>query len=155
MNDLENKISELLSEKFTEMDFSDCYLVELSVNNRNKIDVFVDSDSGMTIGKCTKISRYLENYLDENIFIDVKYTLEVSSPGIDRPLIKRQYLKNIGRDIEIKTKNNENFNGILESVDENGIVLAIKNKKEVNQINISFENIEEGKIIIKFNKKQK
>lgn len=155
MMDLKNTISQLLVEKFIEEDFSDCYLVELSTNNSNKIDVYVDSDSGMTVGKCAKISRYLERFLDEKIFIDTKYTLEVSSPGIDRPLIPRQYFKNIGRNIEIINDNNEIINGILESVDENGIVLVEKIKKEINQINIGFENIKEGKIIIKFNNKQK
>ncbi|MEZ4908477.1 MAG: hypothetical protein R2771_12740 [Saprospiraceae bacterium] len=155
MEKLENKLSELLEIKYNEEDFSDCYTVEINIGNRNKIEIFVDSDSGMTIGKCTKISRYLEKYLDEEVFPDIVYTLEVSSPGIERPLIKRQYQKNIGRHIELLLTDDNKIDGILEVVNENDIVILVKNKKEFDQKNINFEDIQKGKIIIKFNKKQK
>ena len=97
------KITDLLDKKFTEEDFSDCFLVDIKAHAHNKIDVFIDSDSGVTFEKCQKISRYLERFIDENGWLGEKYVLEVSSPGISRPLkFKRQYAKNIGRKVEVK-----------------------------------------------------
>lgn len=65
--------------------------------------VFIDKENGITIDDCEIVSRSLENKLDEIDPISHPYILEVSSPGIDRPLKKDQdYIKNIGKVIEIK-----------------------------------------------------
>jgi len=98
------QIIALLDKKFEEEDFNDCFLVEAHHNN-SKLELFIDSDSNITFTKCRKISRYLESFIDENGWLGEKYTLDVSSPGITRPLkFKRQYVKNIGRKMEIKLK---------------------------------------------------
>lgn len=99
---IEQKIENLLTEKFEEEEYNDCFLVEIKLPANNKLEVFVDSDSGMMLSKCQKISRYLESYIDEEQWLGERYTIEVSSPGIGRPLtLARQYKKNIGRKIVI------------------------------------------------------
>lgn len=155
MTDLIKKITEITEQKFLEEEFRDCYIVEVKINKNLKLEIFVDSDSGMTINKCTSVSRYVGKFLEEADLISDKYTLEVSSPGLERPLIKRQFPKNLGKFINIKLKNKTVLEGILSFVDENGIIVEYKDKKESKSISIAFDEIEEAKIIFKFNIKQK
>jgi len=114
----------------------------------------MDCDSGVPIRKCVSVSRRIEHYLDESLILGEKYTLEVSSPGLDKPLVKRQYNKNIGRDLKVKLEE-EVIKGKLVSVDEDGITLEIYDKKSRNKIDLKFEDILESKVIVKFNKKKK
>lgn len=153
------KITSLLETKFEEEFFNDCFLVEINQNN-SKLEIFVDSDSNITFEKCRKISRYLEQHIDENGWLGEKYTLEVSSPGITRPLLfKRQYAKNIGRKLEVKLKDEGKQKGVLVNVTDEAIHLEEKvrvkeGKKKVNKIlthEIAYENIEKAIVKISFN----
>lgn len=106
---IENKIEEILLEKFQEEEFQDCMLIEISMTSRNTIEVILDADEGLTLEKCQRISRHVENWLDtEGVsggLINNDYTLEVSSPGVSRPLMyPRQYTKHIGRTLELTLK---------------------------------------------------
>ncbi len=158
---VKEQIVNLLDEKLKEEEFSDCFLVEINHNN-TKLEVFVDSDSNITFEKCRKISRHLEKHIDEKGWLGEKYTLEVSSPGITRPLIfPRQYVKNVGRKLEIKPKEGNKETGILVKVTENHIYLEEKvrvkeGKKKVNKVlthEFSFDNIERGIVKISFEKR--
>ena len=65
--DVTERISRLLEEKFaTDEAFADCFMVEIELKGGQHLNVFADSDSGMTFEKCQGLSRYLEKYLDEN-----------------------------------------------------------------------------------------
>ena len=79
----------------------DAYLVDAVIQNERGgklVQVFIDTDAGITIEKCAVISRELAQELTRGDSIPGSYRLEVSSPGIDKPLrILRQYRKNIGR----------------------------------------------------------
>jgi len=159
--ELTERINQLLEEKFVTDDaFSDCFVVEIELKSSNKLYVFLDSDSGMTFEKCQKLSRYLEGFIDSGGWLGDKYVLEVSSPGISRPLkFQRQYVKNIGRKLEVvlsidKTK----VIGLLKEVADGGIVLTNevvekegkkKIKKQVETI-VKFDNIEKAIVKIEF-----
>lgn len=158
---IEEKIKALLATKFEEEEFQDCFLVELKLPTRNKLEVFLESDSGITHQKCKRISRYLESYLDSELWLSEHYTLEVSSPGIGKPLLhRRQYHKNIGRKVKVKPIEGNVEKGKLTAVTETHIVLEKrveervegkkkKIKKDVS-IEIPFENIEQTKVMITF-----
>jgi ribosome maturation factor RimP len=148
---VKDKIRELLDQKFGEKDYEDCFLVDLTLSKSNKLQVFVDCDSGLNLEKCSLFSRYLESWLDESLALGEKYTLEVSSPGVDRPLVKRQFPKNKGRQIRVKTTEGKLFNGVLDSVSESYISVRIEKKKEDPSLeDIRFDDIEEAKIIVSF-----
>ena len=158
---VERKIENLLLEKFLEKEYADCFIVEIKLNN-TKLGVFIDSDSNITFEKCRKISRYLEEYIDENNWLGQKYTLEVSSPGIDRPLkFPRQYKKNIGRQLEINRTEDGPITGTLKNVFDDGILMEEKvrvkegNKKRTKliQTKITFEDIKKAIVKISFQKK--
>lgn len=147
---VQEKIEALIDEKFQEPEFADCFLIEIKLHSSNKLDVFIDSDSGITFAKCRRISRYLEQYLDEHQWLGEKYVLEVSSPGVDRPLrLLRQYKKNIGRKVEVSLQEGKPKEGILKAVNETGLFLEEKvrvqegkrKKTLVQETEIPFEDI--------------
>jgi ribosome maturation factor RimP len=141
--ELNERIALLLEEKFTTDEaFADCFIVEIELKPGNKLYVFADSDSGMTFEKCQKLSRYLEQHLDTNGWLGDKYLLEVSSPGISRPLkFLRQYVKNIGRSVEVYLKDKTILAGVLKSTDENGILLECIVKEKEGKKNVT-RNVE-------------
>ncbi|MGE5357108.1 MAG: ribosome maturation factor RimP [Deltaproteobacteria bacterium] len=153
MTELINKIRGITLKKFLEPEFDDCYIVEICISKNNKIEIFIDSDSDMTINKCASISRFVDKEIEDALLINEKYTLEVSSPGLNRPLVKRQFSKNTGRFIRIKTKDHLVIEGILSFVDDKKIIVEIENKKDIIKNELSFDEIEEAKIIFKFNKR--
>ena len=120
------KIEQLLAEKYaTDEAFADCFTVAVELHPGQKLYVFADSDTGMTFEKCQKLSRYLEAHLDANGWLGDSYLLEVSSPGIDRPLkFLRQYKRNIGRTLAVSTTDKTQYIGLLQSADDQHIVLT-------------------------------
>ncbi len=163
---IESKIREIIEEKLSEEGFKDCFIVNISIKNNSIVLAHIDCDSGLPIRKCVSISRRVEHFLDETLLLGEKYKLEISSPGLDNPLLlPRQYKKNIGRDLAVKLEDNIKISGTLVSCDENGIVLDVagskdKKTKELvntddNNIKLNYKDFIEAKVIVKFNKKKK
>lgn len=101
--------------------------------NRRLLRVYVDSDKGVDIDACAKISRQISAVLDVENLIDSSYLLEVSSPGIDRPLFKlTQCQRYLGEKIEIRLRapqeGRRNFKGVLTSVKDERITLQMDNQ---------------------------
>jgi len=135
----------------------DMFIVDITVGAANQILVSVDSDAGISVGECVQISRHVESSLDREV---EDFSLEVSSPGLSTPLkVLRQYLKNIGREVEVVTNSGEKQKGILKSADSAGFVLSFVVKGKVNGIKVeesksmtyNFDQIKTVKIIISFN----
>lgn len=154
-----DELTRLLDIKFEEEDFNDCYIYEITANTANKVVVYIDADSYLDFKKCQQISRYLEEFIDEKGWLGEKYTLDVSSPGIEKPLkFKRQYIKNIGRTINVKTIEDEELQGELKSVRDEDIVIEYKerikegNKKRtvVRTVPILLANIKKTTVEISF-----
>jgi ribosome maturation factor RimP len=150
------------------------FLVEVRIKPTNNIKVFVDADTGVSIDKLVQYNRKLYKEIEESgLFIDGDFSLEVSSPGVDEPLkLHRQYVKNIGRNVEVLKKDGVKTEGKLIGVSGAGIVveevkgknshgrpLAAKasgggtpkgKKQEIVTHAISFDNIKTTIIQIKF-----
>jgi ribosome maturation factor RimP len=133
------------------------FLVDVLITARQgpkKVLVMVDADNGIGIDEFSEISRKLSVLLDESGLIDGQYSLEVSSPGIDQPLKSvRQYQKNVGRKLKIKSKG-EILEGTLESVSENFVELALVKgtgkKKETSIVQIPFSEVEKAFVLVSF-----
>ena len=82
---LEKKLEKLIDQALKELEYDDCFLVDLKVNNK-RVEVFLDSDDSITFLKCRKVSRFLEEVIDEEEWLGIKYTLDVSSAGVTKPL---------------------------------------------------------------------
>lgn len=158
--ELTERIAQLLEEKYAaEEAFADCFTVDIELKPGHKLCVFADSDSGMNFDKCQKISRYLESFLDAHGWLGDKYTLEVSSPGVDRPLkFPRQYRNNAGRTVTVTLTDKTQHTGILKTADDTQMILAQtmvekegKKKKEVNtETPIPYDKIEKTIVKISF-----
>ncbi|MFN0015561.1 MAG: ribosome maturation factor RimP [Saprospiraceae bacterium] len=138
--ELTERIAQLLEEKYaTEETLADCFTVDIELHTGNKLYVFVDSDSGIDFDKCKKLSRHLESHLDVNVWAGTKYVLEVSSPGLGRPLrFLRQYHKNVGRTVVVTLLDDTRERGTLKSANETAVLIQQtvvekegKKKKEV------------------------
>lgn len=147
-----NRIEELIGSKSVE---SDIFFVEAKLLPGQKIEVFIDSDNGLTINKCAEISRFLKFHIEaENLAGDV-FALEVSSPGIGKPLkLLRQYKKNIGRTLEISLLDGTKKKGLLIDVEETKMkveeTVKRNNKKVKEQVEIPFTDIKSAKVVITF-----
>lgn len=146
---VEAKVNELLT------DLPGYFLVETSVKPTNNIKVFVDAEQGAAIDQLSKINRALYKWVEENLFPNGDFSIEVSSPGLDEPLkLDRQYLKNLGRMVEVVLKNGLKKEGKLVSVSENEVVIEEEKgkgkKKEVIQHIILKEEIKTTKVQVKF-----
>jgi ribosome maturation factor RimP len=158
MDKLEGYIRQLLEEKFREQEFSDCFIIEISLSAARQLSVFIDSDSNITFEKCRKISRYLEQHLDEEGWLGEKYVLEVSSPGVDRPLkFLRQYRKNIGRKLKVKLLDGSKYTGRLTAVEGETLLIEEKvaspgkgKKKILKETEIPLDQIKKATVIISF-----
>ena len=136
---------------------TDKYLVNISVSPDNRIYIYLDSDTELTINDCTGISRFIESNLDRNT---EDFELQVSSYGLDKGFkLKRQYLKNIGKEVQVIEKSGEKKQGKLVYVDENGIEIEVINKTdkktkktEKSKLKLLFDDIKETKPIVSFKK---
>jgi ribosome maturation factor RimP len=132
---IEQKIQELLT---TEPDY---FLVDVKINSGNNVKVFIDADQGASIDKLVSYNRKLYKWIDESsLFPGDNFSLEVSSPGLDEPLkLRRQYVKNIGRPVEVTKKDEIKLTGKLVSVEETGITIEeekarLVRKKRNNEV---------------------
>jgi ribosome maturation factor RimP len=113
---------------------ADAFLVDLIIRgerNSKIIDVFIDTEQGITVDRLGEISKEIQKRIDEHGIISGTYRLNVSSPGLDRPLkLTRQYRKNIGRELDIQFREkglSKKIGGTLKDVKEDGIILSMKN----------------------------
>ena len=98
------------------------------------LTVVIDKEGGVSINDCEALHRAIDEPLDKLDPIEGSYTLNVSSPGIDRPLkLDWDYKRNLGKKISVKlykpVDGKKTFQGVLESYDDNSFVLDTCNKK--------------------------
>jgi ribosome maturation factor RimP len=136
------------------------FLVKVNVGsgkvNEGRVQVLMDSDTGITIEECAKYSRKLGAFLDENDFFEQAFTLEVASPGLDFPLTsERQFLKNIGRNLAVEIKSGAIVEGKFLSYNAGNIDLEVSEKNKgkkaiVKLVHIPSENILKAKVTVSF-----
>ena len=136
------EIHNLLTAKFQEESFQDCFLVGIE-QTKKSIRIFID---------------YLESHFDEKNWFGLDYLLEVSSPGIDRPLLfPRQYKKNIGRELQLILKDGTESQATIKEVADDHVIVTReeirkegkKKVKETIETHLPYDIIKEAKIVIK------
>jgi ribosome maturation factor RimP len=154
---IEKRIRELVEEKIAEIERPDIFIVDVKFNPvGNKAIILLDGDRGAGIDECAQVSRYVGFKLEEENVIEEAYNLEVSSPGIDTPLmLVRQYTKNIGRQVAVKTADGAKKEGKLVAVNPADIVIEeVKKEKgkkaETVETPIPMEQINEIRVLISF-----
>ena len=133
------------------LDSQEVELVDIELKGRlgsQVLRIFVDKDKGITLDQCTRVSREISYVLEIEDIIQDKYRLEVSSPGVDRPLKNyKDFRRNIGRNVKIEyLKENdetETISGSIQTVDINSVAIHADN----DVIEILLENIQSAKIL--------
>ncbi len=150
------KVLELLNDALKEK--PSVFLIDLSVNEANKITIILDGDTGVILQDCIDISKAIDNNLDRE---ELDFSLEVASAGVSSPLkLVRQYKKNIGRTLKVKTAS-EIIEAQLVSANDEVIELTwtarepkkIGKGKEtvVKKQQIPYSEIKEAIVTINFN----
>ena len=152
--DIKAKITELAGASLMN---SGQFLVEVVASGRNysKITVILDGDQGITIEDCSGVSRELSKRMDEVDLGIEHYVLEVTTPGLDHPLkLKRQFQKNVGRNLKVHLKDKLIQQGKLTGADELHIELnqEIKEGKIIQSktVIIPYEEIEKAFVMVSF-----
>jgi ribosome maturation factor RimP len=147
------QIREIAAQKLAET--SD-FIVDIKVKPGNRITVLLDNDKGVSIQDCVAMSRHIEFSLDRE---KEDFELSVMSPGLTEPFrILRQYIKNLGKQVDVVTKEGKKLSGKLLSANEEGIELEVKStervngkkQQQINNINLTFNQIKETKIVLSF-----
>jgi ribosome maturation factor RimP len=115
---------------------------------RGILRIFIDNEKGITVDDCSKVSYQISAMLDVEDPIPGEYSLEISSPGLDRPLFElAHYRKFIGNRVKVRlhtpVNNRRNFTGELVRVDEMNIHLLV----DTVEIVVPFSSIEKGNVI--------
>jgi ribosome maturation factor RimP len=151
------KVESLLEQGLSEN--PSLFLVDLNISESYKILVTLDGDNGVTLQDCIDISRVIEHNLDRE---EQDFSLEVASAGVSSPLKNvRQYKKNVGRTLKVKTVSGETIEAELADANDELIVLKWKSRepkkigkgKETveNVRKIPYSDIKEAIVIIIFN----
>lgn len=150
-------ISKVVVQGMVEEKLSDAmFIVEITVGPGNAISIIIDSDLGLSIDKCIEMSRHVEHQFDREV---EDFSLEVSSPGLTQPFkVFRQYLKNLGKEVEVVTGKGSKIVGILKSANEDSFfvetanTLKVEGKKtvELKTVEFSYPEIKTVKPVITF-----
>lgn len=118
---LKDKVEKLAEQVFEEN--PNLFLISLEINSANHIKIVIDGDEGVSVNDCITVSRGIEHNLDRE---EEDFSLEVTSAGVSEPLsIPRQYKKNIGRRLKVRTENDK-FEGDLVEANDKDIKLSWK-----------------------------
>ena len=136
---------------------TDIFLVKLTVSSSNEINVFLDSDSGLTLADCKMVSRAIEFNLDRE---EEDFSLIVASAGIGEPLVLRQYKKNVGRKIKVTLNEGEIIDAKMIAANDQLIELEWKTREKkptgkgkitvVNKRLIEYRDIKQTVVLITF-----
>ncbi|MCH2490178.1 MAG: ribosome assembly cofactor RimP [Flavobacteriales bacterium] len=154
---MQEKVLPLLEQALA--DNPSLFLIDVSISENNQIRVIIDGDNGVTVEDCIAVSRAIEHNLDREA---EDFSLEVMSAGVSEPLtLPRQYKKNVGRKLKVKTEAGETIEGELTQSDEDTVTLQWKARepKPVGKGKVTvqkeavlpYKEIVEAKVMITFN----
>ncbi len=152
------EIERLVEERIQELD-NGLYVVEMTISSTNVIRIEIDKiNGGVSVADCVSVSRNVEHNLDRE---KADFELHVSSAGLDKPFRHiNQYIKNVGRTINVKTKDGRTIEGEIVKVADEKIILSteemqlLEGKKKKEKVEVIYEimltEIKEANIVISF-----
>lgn len=127
----------------------------VSPGNHRIVTVIVDGESALNLDQVTVASKLVSELMDEASFMgDTPFTLEVTSPGIDRPLtLPRHFAKNVTRLLKVTKTDGVVVTGRITSNSESDVTLSVVEKKETKDVVIALADIKRAVVEIEFNRK--
>ena len=152
---LKDQISELVTPAVSDQGF---YLEDVHVatpGSHRIVTCIVDGDASLNLDHVTTVSRVISELLDEAAFMgETPFTLEVTSPGVDRPLTQpRHFAKNIDRLLKIVKLDGSEVTGRILSNTDHDVTLTVTVKKETLEQTVSLNEIKRAVVEIEFNRK--
>ena len=152
---LKDQISEFISPALHKAGY---FLEDINVVSPGQhriVTVIVDGESALNLDQVTVASKLVSELLDEASFMgETPFTLEVTSPGIDRPLtLPRHFAKNADRLLKVTKTDGEVVTGRILSNTEVDVTLTVTEKKDVKQVTITLADIKRAQVEIEFNRK--
>lgn len=148
---LEKKLESLLKPTIESMGFELWAVEYMPAGRHSTLRLFVDKESGITVDDCADVSRQVSAVLDVEDPIDAAYNLEVSSPGLDRPLIKKEHFERYqGKTVRLRTATailgRKKFKGPMTQVSDEGIVVEVDGEL----YEIPFDLIDKANLVAEF-----
>ena len=152
---LKDQISELVTPAVSDQGF---YLEDVHVAtpvSHRIVTCIVDGDASLNLDQVTSVSRVISELLDEAAFMgETPFTLEVTSPGVDRPLTQpRHFAKNVDRLLKIIKLDGSEVTGRILSNTDQDVTLTVAVKKETIEHTVSLSEIKRAVVEIEFNRK--
>ncbi|MGL4474309.1 MAG: ribosome maturation factor RimP [Shewanella sp.] len=151
MATLESKLTEMLLPAVAALGFQLWGIEYLQAGKHSTLRVYIDSDNGINVEDCAAASRQISAIMDVEDPITHEYTLEVSSPGVDRPLFNaEQYGVYLGEDAKVQltmpVDGSRNLKGVITKVDGQMLTLTVDGNDKL----VAIDNIRKGNLIAKF-----
>ena len=154
---MRDKVTQLLNEALKE--HTHLFLIDMEIASDNKIAVIIDGDQGVRVEDCIAISRAIEHNLDRE---EEDFSLDVLSAGVSRPLsLPRQYKKNLGRNLQVKTTQGKTIEGKITQTTDTEVTLEWKAREPKpvgkgkvtvqKQAVLPYTDIVEAKVMVTFN----
>jgi ribosome maturation factor RimP len=152
---LKDQISELVTPAVSDLGF---YLEDVHVatpGNHRIVTCIVDGDASLNLDQVTSVSRVISELLDEAAFMgETPFTLEVTSPGVDRPLTQpRHFAKNVDRLLKVIKLDGSEVTGRILSNTDHDVTLTVLIKKESTEQTVLLSDIKRAVVEIEFNRK--
>ena len=152
-NRVVQQVMQLIEPILNEMDVELVDVEFLSVRSKWVLRIFVDEQDGITLDRCAQVSKEIGTLIDMKDIVEHEYVLEVSSPGLNRPLKKvKDFIWATGKKVTLKTVSPVNgrrkFTGILKSFNEGA--LAIQTDNDV--FSLPLKNVEKANLVYEFEK---
>ena len=150
LDKLEQKLADMFGPVIESMGY-ELIAVEIVGGGGTTMRVYIDSQDGITVDDCADVSYQISGLLDVEDPLRGRYTLEVSSPGLDRPLVTLEHFRQFtGSRVKIRSLEpilgRKRFTGVLEAVEDGTLVIAVDN--EVYEI--PFDRIERANLVAEF-----
>ena len=150
MSTLEQKLTEMISAPVEALGY-ELVGIEFLRGRQSTLRIYIDSENGITVEDCADVSHQVSAVLDVEDPISVAYSLEVSSPGLDRPLFTAaQFTQFIGEEVSlvlrIAMQNRRKWQGIIKTVDGEMITVTVEGKDEV----FALSNIQKANLVPHF-----
>jgi ribosome maturation factor RimP len=152
---LKDQIAELITPALQQAGY---FLEDINVvspGNHRIVTVIVDGESALNLDQVTVASKLVSELVDEAAFMgETPFTLEVTSPGIDRPLtLPRHFAKNVTRLLKITKSDGSVITGRITSNSDLDVTLTVVEKKETKEVAVAFADIKRAVVEIEFNRK--
>lgn len=151
-NDTQERLAGLLAEPISQLGL-DLEAVEVSMAGKQRLlRIAVDKDGGIDMDDVADATREISQILDaQDVMGDAPYTLEVSSPGVSRPLtLPRHWRRNNGRLVNVTLRDGTVVTGRIFRSDEESATLRVNTKGKITEPEIAFADVKKAKVEIEF-----